>query len=139
MGRGLGCVLPHYNFRVILTTIPWEVEHTDEFEEWWDTISEEEQEDIALAVEKLEEQGPSLGRPLADTLENSRHANMKELRPPGSNIRVFFVFDPRRRAILLIGGDKTGRWREFYEEMIPVADDLYDGDLDELREEGEIP
>jgi len=119
--------------------MPWEFEHTDEFEEWWDTISEEEQEDIALAVEKLEEQGPSLGRPLADTLENSRHANMKELRPPGSNIRVFFVFDPRRRAILLIGGDKTGRWRVFYEEMIPVADDLYDEYLDELREEGEIP
>ena len=118
--------------------MPWEVEHTDEFEEWWDSISEEEQEDIALAVEKLEEQGPSLGRPLADTLENSRHANMKELRPPGSNIRVFFAFDLRRRAIHLIGGDKTGRWREFYEEMIPVADDLYDEHLNELREEGEI-
>ena len=54
------------------------------------------------------------------------------------NIRVFFAFDPRRRAILLIGGDKTGRWREFYEEMIPVADDLYDEHLNELREEGEI-
>jgi hypothetical protein len=119
--------------------MPWEVEHTDEFEEWWDSISEEEQEDIALAIEKLEEQGPSLGRPLADTLENSRHTNMKELRPPGSNIRVFFAFDPRRSAILLIGGDKTGRWREFYDEMIPVADDLYDEYLDELRKEGEIP
>ena len=129
----------HHNLQVILMTMPWEVEHTDEFEEWWDSISEEEQEYIALAVEKLEEQGPSLARPLADTLENSRHANMKELRPLGTNIRVFFAFDPRRRAILLIGGDKTGRWREFYEEMIPVADDLYDEHLNELREEGEIP
>jgi hypothetical protein len=83
--------------RVIFVTMPWEVEHTNEFEEWWDSISEEEQEDIALAVEKLEERGPGLGRPLADTLEDSRHANMKELRPPGPNIRVFFAFDPRRR------------------------------------------
>lgn len=58
----------------------------------------------------------------ADTLEGSRHPNMKELRPLGSNIRVLFAFDPRRAAILLIGGDKTDRWREWYEEMIPVAD-----------------
>src|SRR5215213_11700341 len=118
--------------------MPWEIEHTDEFEEWWDSISEEEQEDIALAVEKLEEQGPSLARPLADTLENSRHANMKELRPPGSNIRVFFAFDPRRRAILLIGGDKTGRFKEFYTQLLPVADALYDAHLEELRREGEF-
>jgi hypothetical protein len=56
----------------------------------------------------------------------------------GTNIRVLFAFDPRRMAILLIGGDKTGRWSEFYEKMIPVADDLYDEHLDELREKGEI-
>ena len=64
---------------------------------------------------------------------------MKELRPPGTNIRVLFAFDPRRMAILLIGGDKTGRWREFYEEKIPEADRLYDEHLEGLREEGEIP
>ena len=88
----------------------WEVERTDEFEEWWGSIAEEEQEDIALAVEKLEEKGPSVARPLADTLENSWHANMKELRPPGSNIRVFFAFDPRRRAISRdVGGNSTTR------------------------------
>ena len=63
---------------------------------------------------------------------------MKELRPLGTNIRVLFAFDPRRMAILLIGGDKTDRWSEFYEEMIPIADDLYDEHLEELREEGEI-
>lgn len=51
---------------------------------------------------------------------------------------MLFAFDPRRMAILLIGGDKTDRWSEFYEEMIPVADDLYDEHLDELREEGQI-
>jgi hypothetical protein len=57
----------------------------------------------------------------------------------GAAIRVLFAFDPRRMAMLLIGGDKTGRWREFYEEMIPLADHLYDEHLDQLREEGEIP
>jgi hypothetical protein len=101
-------------------------------------VGEEAQEDVALAVEKLEERGPALPRPLADSVEGSRHSNMKELRPLGTNIRVLFAFDPRRMAILLIGGDKTDRWSEFYEEMIPVADDLYDEHLDELREEGEI-
>ena len=63
---------------------------------------------------------------------------MKELRPPRGNLRILFAFDPRRMAILLVGGDKTGRWREFYEEVIPEADRLYDEHLVELREEGEI-
>ena len=63
---------------------------------------------------------------------------MKELRPLGSNIRVFFAFDPRRMAILLIGGDKTGRFKEFYHELLPVADALYDAHLEGLRREGEI-
>lgn len=63
---------------------------------------------------------------------------MKELIPMGGNIRVLFAFDPRRSAILLIGGDKTNRWDEWYEAMIPVADDLYDEHLRTLRDEGEI-
>jgi hypothetical protein len=131
--------LYYYDLQVIISLIPWEVEYTDEFDEWFDWLDEEAQEDVALAVEKLEERGPALPRPFADTVEGSRHSNMKELRPLGTNIRVLFAFDPRRMAILLIGGDKTDRWREFYEEMIPVADDLYDEHLGELREEGEIP
>jgi hypothetical protein len=131
--------LYHNNLRVIVAAMPWEVEYTDEFDEWFDGLGEEAQEDVALAVEKLEERGPGLPRPLADTVDGSRHSNMKELRPLGTNIRVLFAFDPRRMAILLIGGDKTDRWSEFYEEMIPVADDLYDEHLDELREEGQIP
>lgn len=77
-----------------------------------------------------------LGRPLVDTIRGSRHANMKELRPPGGNLRVLFAFNPRRTAILLIGGDKTGRWQEWYDEMIPAADDLYDLHLRELEREG---
>jgi hypothetical protein len=116
----------------------WEVEYTDEFLEWWQRLDERAQEFLVAAVDKLEERGPALGRPLVDTIGGSRHPNMKELRPPGGNVRVLFAFDPRRMAILLIGGDKTGRWEEWYEEMIPVADKLYEEHLAELREEGEI-
>jgi hypothetical protein len=79
--------------------------------------------------------GPALGRPLVDTVHQSRHANMKELRPPSSNLRVLFAFDPRRTAILLILGDKTGRWDAWYDEMVPVADDLYDAHLEEITAE----
>jgi len=119
--------------------VAWEVEYTDEFGAWWETLSEAEQRAVIPAVGMLEEEGPALGRPLADTVAGSRHPNMKELRPPHGNLRILFAFDPRRMAILLVGGDKTGRWREFYEEVIPEADRLYDEHLEELREEGEIP
>ncbi len=119
--------------------MPWEVEYTDEFGQWWDELSEGEQEAIRASVLWLEQEGPALGRPMADTIKGSRHPNMKELRPPVTNIRVLFAFDPRRMAILLIGGDKTGRWRKFYEEMVPEADRLYEDHLRQLRKEGEIP
>lgn len=117
----------------------WVVEYTDEFGEWWEGLSDGEQESVRTAVLNLEEAGPSLGRPLVDTVSGSRYANMKELRPPRGNLRVLFAFDPRRTAILLIGGDKTGRWREWYVEMIPLADHLYEMYLEELREEGKTP
>lgn len=112
----------------------WDVEFTDRFEPWWDTLSAEEQQSIDAAVRVLEERGPSLGRPLVDSIEGSRHPNMKELR--AGTIRVLFAFDPGRSAILLIGGDKRGRWQEFYEQMIPLADDLFDEHLAELDSEG---
>ncbi len=115
----------------------WDVEYTDEFGEWWEGLSETEQRAVIPAVGKLEDRGPALGRPLADTVSGSRHPNMKELRPPGGSLRILFAFDPRRMAILLIGGDKAGRWRQFYEEKIPEADRLYDEHLEELREGGE--
>jgi hypothetical protein len=98
----------------------------------------DEQGSIAIAVEALQERGPALGRPFVDTVKASRHANLKELRPHGESIRILFAFDPRRTAILLLGGDKRGRWKRWYEEMIPVADQLYDDHLAELRREGEL-
>lgn len=106
---------------------------------WWKTLDENEQVSIAASVLVLEEEGPNLGRPHVDTIEGSRHTNMKELRTQhgGRPLRTFFAFDPRRAAILLIGGDKTGDKR-FYDRLVPVADDLYDVHLEELRKEGLI-
>jgi len=114
----------------------WKVEYTDQFEDWWFTLSEQEQEAVTAAVEALEERGPALSRPFVDVIQASRHANMKELRPRGGHIRVMFAFDPRRTAILLIGGDKTGQWESWYEEMIPIADRLYDEHLRAIEKEG---
>jgi hypothetical protein len=117
----------------------WDVEYTDEFGAWWDTLSEAQQDAAARVVGRLEQIGPALGRPDADSVKGSRHSNMKELRvrQAGTAIRVMFAFDPRRSAILLIGGDKKGDDR-FYERMIPLADRLFDEYLDELKREGLI-
>jgi hypothetical protein len=116
--------------------VAWEVEYTDQFGAWWDDLSEGEQEAVTAAVNVLERRGPVLGRPLVDTIKQSRHANMKELIPPASDIRVLFAFDPRRAAILLIGGDKGGDWSAWYDRMVPIADDLFDEHLLELEREG---
>ena len=120
-------------------SLVWDVEFTDEFGAWWDQLDADEQESLAASVELLRQLGPHLSRPHADTLNGSRHSNMKELRTQhqGRPIRTLFAFDPRRSAILLIGGDKTGDAR-FYEKMIPLADDLYDEHLATLRKEGLI-
>lgn len=117
----------------------WEVEYTDEFEHWWNTLTEEEQEDIDVKVRLLQRIGPRLGRPHSDIVKLSKHANMKELiiQHAGRPYRVLYAFDPRRVAILLIGGGKTGdkRW---YEKFVPIADKLYDQHLETLRREGLI-
>ncbi len=114
----------------------WEVEYTDEFERWWDTLALEEQAAIDVAVDVLAQAGPALGRPWVDTIKSSRHPNMKELRPRGGFLRILFAFDPRRVAILLIGGDKRTQWTMWYEQMVPIADQLYDDHLEALQREG---
>ena len=73
-----------------------------------------------------------------DSITGSRHSNMKELRSFGGHLRALFAFDPRRTAIVLLGGDKRGDGRGWYERSVPRADDLYDAYLDELRREGLI-
>lgn len=117
----------------------WEVEYTDEFEAWWEGLTVAEQAAIDLAVETLSNEGPTLGRPWVDTIKASRHPNMKELRPRGGFLRILFAFDPRRTAIILVGGNKSRRWTIWYEQMVPIADKLYDDHLAELRREGKIP
>ncbi len=108
----------------------WEVAFTSRFETWWNSLSEDEQVEISAKVELLQERGPTLPRPHADVITTSRHANMKELRGKvdDRHLRVLFAFDPRRTALLLLGGDKTGdpKW---YEKSVPVADDLFDQHL----------
>jgi len=121
------------------TDCMWQVEFTNEFGQWWDELTEVEQDAIAASVRLLEELGPGLPRPHADTLKGSKHSNMKELRTQcqGRPLRTLFAFDPRRCAILLIGGDKTGN-EHFYEQMLPLADRLYDEHLKQLKQEGLI-
>ena len=118
--------------------MPWAVEYTDQFEEWWRTLDDAQQEHVLAAVAELEERGPGLGRPLVDTIADSALPNLKELRVPstgGRRLRVLFAFNPMRTAILLLGGDKTGRWSEWYATAIPEAERLYAEHLEELRRE----
>ena len=115
----------------------WQVEFTDEFGAWWDALSEAEQESVDVSVRLLEACGPGLGFPDSSGIVGSKHGHMRELRiqHKGRPLRVLYAFDPRRVAILLIGGDKTGddRW---YETFVPVADRLYERHLALLRKEG---
>lgn len=117
----------------------WDVEYTNEFGDWWASLSEDEQESLAASVCLLEERGPLLGFPHSSGINGSRHSHMRKLRTQhdGKPLRTLYAFDPRRSAILLIGGDKTGdnRW---YDTHIPVADRLYDAHLEQLRKEGLI-
>jgi hypothetical protein len=117
----------------------WDVEYTDELGQWWADLSEAEQESIDSSVRLLEQKGPALGYPHTSGIEGSRHAHMRELRVQheGRPYRVLYAFDPRRSAILLIGGDKTGddRW---YDVHVPKADKVYDVHLETLRKEGLI-
>jgi hypothetical protein len=118
----------------------WSVEHTDEFAQWYGRLSESQQVDITAVGLLLMEFGPQLPFPHSSGVTTSKHAHMRELRVQSSGrpLRVFYAFDPRRSAILLVGGDKTGDSR-FYERMVPIADALYDTYINEIRKEGLIP
>lgn len=107
----------------------WQVEFHPECEAWADKLEQADAEALLAAVRILRDQGPVLGRPLADSVVASRHANMKELRPGSTGrteIRVLFAFDSQRQAILLVGGDKSGDWAGWYARNIPVADARFD-------------
>jgi hypothetical protein len=114
----------------------WEVEFTDEFEAWWAELSESTQDVIDRSVHLLEARGPMLPFPHCSDIRGSKHGHMRELRIQvgGDPYRVFYAFDPRRAAILLIGGNKGGD-DQFYERMVPAADRLYDDHLQQLERE----
>ncbi|HEY7768419.1 type II toxin-antitoxin system RelE/ParE family toxin [Longimicrobium sp.] len=114
----------------------FEVEYTDEFGGWWDSLSEREQDSVARSVQLLEAAGPHLPFPHSSSVRGSRYSHMRELRVQheGRPYRVLYAFDPRRVAILLIGGDKTGDGR-WYQRFIPVAEVLYDAHLEEVADE----
>ncbi|GAC1381839.1 MAG: hypothetical protein NVSMB48_10710 [Marmoricola sp.] len=104
--------------------------------DWLDGLDDNTYNQVIAALELLEEIGPGLGRPLVDTVTASRHKNMKELRPGSagrSEIRILFAFDPQRRGICLVAGDKQGKWDKWYRTNIPIADDLYDEHLTRLK------
>lgn len=117
----------------------WSVEFTDEFGSWYLDLIESVQDDIDRVVGLLEAKGPQLPFPYSSGIQRSRHAQMRELRVQsgGEPYRIFYAFDPRRTAILLLGGNKGGHDR-FYEEMIPIADRPYEEYLSEIRREGLI-
>jgi len=111
--------------------MPWEIYLTDEVNDWLDHLLEEDADShrqVVSAVEALADAGPNLGRPLVDRIKASALHNLKELRPGSagrSEIRVLFMFDPWRSAILLVAGDKAGDWSAWYRRAIPHAEELY--------------
>lgn len=117
----------------------WEVEFTDEFAAWWNGLTVQEQDSIDVAVDLLEGEGPALRYPWSSSISGSQISHMRELRiqHQGRPYRILYAFDPRRAAILLIGGDKTGddRW---YETYVPIAEKLYASHLKNLAKEGLI-
>jgi hypothetical protein len=116
--------------------VAWTVILLEEVDDWFmDLVHNDRRtaELVAAAIDQLSVDGPMLGRPLVDTIEGSKIHNMKELRPGSAGsteVRILFVFDPERQAVLLVAGDKSGRWRRWYEESIPIAEQRYQRWLD---------
>lgn len=115
----------------------WAIESTDTFDEWLNVLDDVDRANVLASLIVLQEKGPMLSRPYADTVKGSCHSNMKELRvqSKGEPIRVFFAFDPERKGILLCAGNKTGNEKRFYDVMIPIADREFTEHLGNLKKE----
>ena len=114
----------------------WAVLYHDAFLPELEALPEGVQDELLALVELLAVSGPTLGRPHADTLAGSKHANMKELRFAADDgaWRVAFAFDPRRRAIILVAGDKSGKaQKRFYKALIARADARFADHLETLK------
>lgn len=116
----------------------WEILFVEEVAEWFDDVLKNDPPTADLiedALDWLAKHGPTAGRPLVDRVKGSRYHHMKELRPGSSGsseVRILFTFDPRRRAVLLIAGDKAGNWHGWYRTAIPIAEQRYRAHLEEL-------
>jgi hypothetical protein len=121
--------------------VEWEILMTTQVEAFLDELYESDRQSHQLvnqAILVLERNGPAEGRPLVDTVAASRVANMKELRPPSagrSEVRILFVFDPWRSAVLLVAGDKSAQWAQWYKTAIPQAEQLYEEYLAQRQKE----
>ena len=114
----------------------WEVDLHDDFVPEYRDLHKDVQDELLARIELLEQFGPQLGRPRADTLNDSRHANIKELRFDAADgvWRVAFAFDPNRKAILLVAGDKSGVGeKRFYRQLIDKADARFDAHLAKIK------
>ncbi len=105
----------------------WDVNTTDRFDEWYDSLDDVDRSRVLSSLILLQEKGPMLSRPHADTIKGSKYPNMKELRvqSKGDPLRAFFAFDPERKGIVLCAGNKAGNEKQFYDRMIPIADSEY--------------
>lgn len=116
----------------------WTVEYHDEYFSELGAESQAVQDEVLALAELLKLRGPQLGRPRCDTLKGSAYPNMKELRfsLPDGEWRVAFAFDPERRALLLVGGSKSGRnHRQFYKRLIRMADERFSNHLETLGQD----
>lgn len=110
----------------------WVIVLLEEVDAWYRELCDQDEETAALvaaAINLLEEDGPNLARPLADRIEGSKLHNLKELRPGStgtSEVRILFIFDPQRQAVLLVAGDKSDQWSEWYAQSIPIAETRYE-------------
>lgn len=113
----------------------WNIEYTDEFGLWWEDLSEGAQDKCAVVIDLLEREGPNLGFPYSSAINGAKHA-MRELRIQyeGEPYRILYAFDPSRNALLILGGNKTGKNR-WYDENVPKAEKIFEQYLKELEEE----
>ncbi|MFE2677828.1 type II toxin-antitoxin system RelE/ParE family toxin [Streptomyces hygroscopicus] len=117
----------------------WEVILVAEVAAWFETLAEgdwDSAEQVEDAIDMLAATGPTLGRPLVDRIKGAENHHLKELRPGSSGnseIRILFAFDPVRRAVLLVAGDKAGNWQGWYDTNIPIAEKRYQAHLADLE------
>lgn len=125
--RNTEIILLCYITQRLYNCVVWEIE-VSLIEKWLLGLSSPDYDLVLAALEILESEGPTLGRPLVDSIAHSQIKNLKELRPGSSGrteIRILFVFDPSRKAVMLVAGDKSGSWNEWYKRNIPLAQRRY--------------